>query len=201
MNYQFHFYPTLLNEFQRYFKEPDQESKKRLLNRINRIPETDPEVLQKFKKGIRFEEAVLKDKSSEISFELIEEARSLLPISRKTQQLVSFIHQNIRFYGFADVLGEERVIDLKSTAKHRPGRHDLNFQNLYLYALQDYGFKSMEYIICDFEQIFVESYQLREYDFDPLLQQMEEFRAFVLAHRNLITDKKIIQEIQPDLFG
>ncbi|WP_304235076.1 hypothetical protein [Jiulongibacter sediminis] len=201
MNYQFHFYPTLLNEFQRYLREPDQESKKRLLNRINRIPETDPKILQKFKKGIRFEEAVLKDKSSEISFELIEEARSLLPTSRKTQQLVSFIHQNIRFYGFADVLGEGRVIDLKSTSKHRPGRHDLNFQNLYLYALQDFGFKSMEYIICDFEQIFVESYQLREYDFDPLLQQMEEFRAFVHAHRNLITDKKIIQEIQPDLFG
>lgn len=200
MNYQFHFYPTLLNEFQRFSKNPGEEAKNHLLNRINRVPETNPEVLQKFKRGIRFEEAVLKDKASEIPFELIEEARSLLPASLKTQQLVSFIHENIRFYGFADVLGEGRVIDLKSTANYQPGRHDLNFQNLYLYALRDFGFKSMEYIICDFDKIYLERYQLDEYDFKPLLRQMENFREFVLDHIRLITDKKIIRGVQPNLF-
>jgi hypothetical protein len=201
MNYQFHFYPTLLNEFQHFLKNPDGLSKQRLLNRINRIPETDPQTLEKFKKGIRFEDAVLKEKASEFPLELLQEVRSLLPANRKTQQLVSFVHENIRFYGYADVLGEGRVIDLKSTAKYRPGRYDLNFQNLYLYALQDFHFKSMEYIICDFEQIYTETYQLNTYDFTPLLDQMKEFRAFVIDHKNLISDKKIIQKVKPDLFS
>ena len=151
LNYQFHFYPTLLNEYQRYLNAPSLVTKGKLLNRINRVPERDPEVLDRFKKGISFESAVLKNRAGEFKLNLIQEAFDLLPKRKKTQQLLSFQHQNIRFYGYADVLGEGRVIDLKSTAKHRPGRHDLNFQTLYLYALIDAGFKQMEYIICDFE--------------------------------------------------
>ncbi len=200
-HYQFQFYPTLLNEFHRYLKTPDDGAKQKLLNRINRIPETDPVILSKFKKGISFEEAVLKDKVSEINPDLILEARELLPHKYKTQQLVSFSHKNIRFYGYADVLGQGKVIDLKSTAKHQAGRHDHNFQNLYLYALQDFGFTEMEYIICDFEQVYVEKYNLDNYDFKPLLREMEAFTEFLMENKSLIKDKKIMQKRPEDLFS
>ncbi|MFT5885230.1 MAG: hypothetical protein ACI9IP_001690 [Arcticibacterium sp.] len=200
MEYQFQFYPTLLNEYQRYLRDPNSSTKYKLLNRINRIPEKDPEVLARFKKGISFEAAVLKNQGGEFKPELIQEASDLLPKRKKTQQLLSFQHKNIRFYGYADVLGGGRVIDLKSTSKHKAGRHDLNFQTLYLYALLDAGFKRMEYIICDFNKIYIELYEAEHYDFDKLLKKMESFRNFLLEHKHVITDKKIMRPTPIGLF-
>ncbi|MFT7421107.1 MAG: hypothetical protein ACI8UX_000468 [Psychromonas sp.] len=200
MEYQFQFYPTILNQYQRYLREPNASAKEKLLNRINRIPERDPEILARFKKGISFEAAVLKNQAREFIPELIQEASLLLPKRKKTQQLLTFQHKNIRFYGYADVLGESRVIDLKSTSNHKPGRHDLNFQTLYLYALLDAGFKRMEYIICDFEKIYIEIYNAEQYDFDLLLAKMESFRNFLLEHHHLITDKKIMRPVPKGLF-
>lgn len=196
----FNFYPTLLNQYHRYLNNPSEESRVKLLNKINRVPETDPEILARFKKGISFETAVLKNKPGDFETKLIEEAASLLPKRRKTQQLLSFNHKNIRFYGYADVLGEARVIDLKSTAKHKAGRHDFNYQTLYLYSLIDAGFKSMEYIICDFDKIYVETYSAATYDFDSMLLEMESFREFLLENKAQVKDKKIMIEKGHSLF-
>lgn len=197
----FQFYPTLLNEYHRYLQNPDEPAMSRLINRINRVPERDPEILARFKKGISFEDAVLKDTENDFNPELIEKTRNLLPKRRKTQQLLQFFHKNIRFYGYADVLGEGRVIDLKSTSNHRPGRHAFNFQNLYLYALRDAGFKTMEYLICDFEQVDHETYELQSYDFEPLLAEMESFSSFIFEHKALISDPKIVSSSFPNLFS
>lgn len=198
--FTFNFYPTLLNEYHRFLKHPSEESKSKLLKRINRVPETDPAILAKFKKGISFESAVVKNKPGNFEPKLIEEAASLLPKRRKTQQLLSFKHKNIKFYGYADVLGEARVIDLKSTANHKAGRHDFNYQTLYLYSLIDAGFKSMEYIICDFEKIYVETYKASTYDFDSMLLEMESFRDFLIENKSQIRDKKIMVERTQSLF-
>lgn len=197
----FHFYPTLLNEFHRFNADQSDERKEILLKRINRIPETDPAILAKFKRGISFESAVLKNKPSNFPQKLIIEARNQLPVSFQSQKYIEFVHEDIRFYGYADVVGEGKVIDLKSTAVHRAGRHDFNFQNLYLYALQPYGFHTMEYQICDGEKLYVEQYNAATYDFDILLSEMKEFKLFLLKNETLITDKKIIQYREPDLFG
>lgn len=201
MTRTFHFYPTLLNEYKRFIQNPKDENMESLLRRINRIPESDPAILAKFKRGISFEDAVLKGKKSNFLPILIEQAKEQLPQNFQTQKFIEFVKGNIRFYGYADVVGENRVIDLKSTANHRPNRHDYNFQNLYLYALKDFGFKTMEYHICDGEKLYVEQYEVDSYDFELLLNQMESFTEFLLDHENLITDKKIIQYREADLFG
>lgn len=199
---KYQFYPTLLNEFQRFLNNPTDEQKIQLLKRINRIPETDPNVLAKFQKGVSFEEAVLKDKPHSFSEVIVQEARNWLPKRLKTQQLVQFIYRNIRFYGYADVVGEGRVIDIKTTAKHQPHRHDANFQNLYLYGLKEAGFTKMEYLIYDFQELHIETYRLEEYDFQPLLLKMIDFSEFIENNKNLISDKKIIVEThQGGLFG
>lgn len=198
---RYQFYPTLLNEYHRYLTHPSKDAFDKLINRINRVPITDPELLKKFGKGISFEAAVLKEKPHHFKPELISGAREMLPTKLKSQQFIQFIHKNIRFYGYADVVGEGRVIDIKTTKTHRPNRHDFNFQNLYLYALQDAGFRQMDYLICDFNQLYVETYDVEVYDFGYLLNEMEQFAAFVEEHKNLITDKKIfIEEIQGGLF-
>lgn len=191
---RYQFYPTLLNEYHRYAANPTKEAFDELLGRINRVPITDPELLKKFGKGISFEDAVLKNKKHSFDSKLVNEAKKMLPKRHKSQQFIQFIHKEIRFYGYADVVGEGRVIDIKTTKTHRPNRHDYNFQNLYLYALKDVGFRKMDYLICDFEQLYVETYDIATYDFDYLLKEMEDFAAFVEEHKALITDKKILIE-------
>lgn len=199
---RYQFYPTLLNEYHRYATNPSQDTFDKLLNRINRVPITDPELLRKFGKGISFEDAVLKDKPHKFKTELVNEAKSMLPKRLKSQQFIQFIYKDIRFYGYADVVGDGRVIDIKTTQTHRPHRHDHNFQNLYLYALKEAGFRQMDYLICDFNQIYLETYNVETYDFGYLLNEMEQFAAFVEENKALITDKKIlVEEIQGGLFA
>lgn len=200
INYQF--YPTILNEYQRYLNRPTAEQKEQLLRRINRIPEFDSELLAKFQKGISFEEAVLKDKPHDFSEEMVQQARNWLPKRSKTQQLVQFVFQNIRFYGYADVVGEGRVIDIKTTSNYRTNQHETNFQNLYLYGLKAAGFRQMEYLIYDFKTLHVETYYLDSYDFQPMLDKMVLFSQFIEQHKTLITDKKIrIEEPEGGLFA
>lgn len=201
MNYQFHFYPTLLNEYRRYISNPSREQHQKLLNRINRVPETDPDILKRFKRGNSFEDAVLKGKLSEFDPKLIQEAKDYLPSPFKSQHFIQGTFDNVRFYGYADVIGENRVIDLKSTANHKPGRHDFNFQNLYLYCLRAFGFTKMEYLICDGKEIYLESYDIDTYDFDPLLQELKEFSEFLVKNQSLVKDKKIMQVRENDLFS
>lgn len=199
---KYKFYPTLLNEFSKYQKSKSAESKQKLLNRINRVIDFDVATLARFKKGVSFEDEVLKSKPKETDKEAIKETRLLLPKNYQTQQLVKFTHKEILFYGYADVVGESRVIDLKTTSNHKPGRHDFNFQNLYLFGLKDMGFKSMEYIIYDFNQIHVESYPIQDFDFNQYLTEMEAFAHFLEENRTLITDPKIFVKAEGNgLFG
>lgn len=199
---RYQFYPTLLNEYHRYLASPTKEAFGSLIKRINRVPITDSELLRRFGNGISFEDAVLKNKPHAFNSELVQEAKNLLPKKLKSQQLIQFIHKNIRFYGYADVVGESRVIDIKTTQNHRPNRHEHNFQNLYLYALKRAGFRQMDYLICDFNQLYIETYDVETYDFDYLLNEMEQFAAFVEENKKLITDKKIlVEEVLSGLFA
>ncbi|NBA86322.1 hypothetical protein GVN16_11145 [Emticicia sp. CRIBPO] len=188
---EFQFYPTLLNEFGRYIRNPDETHFRQLLNRINRVPDFDEETLKRFQKGMSFEDAVLKNKPSSYDPVLLEKVRSMLPKRRVTQKLIRFTHENIRFYGYADVVGERRVIDLKTTSSYQPNKFAFNFQNLYLYALRNEGCDRMDYIIYDFREVYVETYYASEYDFGLMLHQMELFAEFLNENRKLIRDKKI----------
>jgi CRISPR/Cas system-associated exonuclease Cas4 (RecB family) len=115
---------------------------------------------------------------------------------------IKFIHQNIQFYGFADVVGEGKVIDIKTTSSYKPNKFQYNFQNLYMYALKDKGCTEMEYIIYDFKEIHIETYSIATYDFSLMLHHMELFTEFLEENRPFITDKKIfVEEVSGGLFG
>lgn len=190
----FQFYPTLLNEFSKYLRNPDDIHHRQLLNRINRVADFDQETLNRFKKGISFEDAVLKNKAHSYDPEIIASVRAMMPQRRVTQKLIQFTYQNIRFYGYADVVGERRVIDLKTTANYQPGKFAFNFQNLYLYGLRNEGCDQMDYIVYDFKKIHIETYHACEYDFGLMLHQMELFTEFLNENRRFIRDKKIFIE-------
>lgn len=201
MTYLFHFYPTLLNAFANYKKAQTKEAFQQLIDRINRVPERDQEILKKFRRGNSFEKEVLQNKPRDFSPELINNCHQLLPHNFKSQYKVSFLIENIHFYGYADVVGQKRIIDLKSTSYFFPDRHKNNFQNLYLFGLKEYGFEQMEYLTTDGKDVYHEIYALEEIDFSYFLEGMKQFSYFLMEHRSLIQDKKILQEAGTDLFS
>jgi len=198
---KYRLYPPLLNEFGKYLGSPTLEMRTQLLNRINRIRDFDDATLKRMKNGSNFEDAVLKKKPHVFEKKIVEEIRNMLPTSRIEQMPIKFTHQNIQFYGYADVVGEGKVIDIKTTSSYKPNKFQHNFQNLYMYALKDRGCNSMEYIIYDFKEIHIETYSLATYDFGAMLHHMELFTEFLEENRPFITDKKIfVEEVSGGLF-
>jgi hypothetical protein len=196
---KFKVYPTLLNSYQKYLNEPTEVAKQELINRINRVNDYDLETLNRFKKGTSFEDAVLKNHQHEFDHSKVLELRSMLPERYISQKLIKFTHKNIQFYGYADVVGDHKIIDIKTTSKYKSNKYVDNFQNLYLYGLKDMGFTEMEYLIFDFEKIHVEKYALKTFDFEHMLSKMEDFATFLDINRGLIRDKKIF--IEPQIGG
>lgn len=188
-------YPTLLNSFA-LFEEKTTDSQGEIIvdmwnmiDRINRVRKPTTEAQQK---GIDFEKAVVTGENEDNFKEgIIEKARALLPSKYKTQFYSEAKYKNCLIYGFVDLVGGDRAVDLKSTRRYEPNRFEFNHQNLYLLGLKKYGVKSLDYVITDFEEVYQETYIFDAYDFKPLYQQIDNFVDFIEQHRKLIKDKKI----------
>ncbi len=188
-------YPTLLNSFA-LFEEKTTDSQGEIIvdmwemiDRINRVRKPTTEAQQK---GIDFEKAVVTGENEDDFKEgIIEKARALLPSKYKTQFYSEAKYKNCLIYGFVDLVGGDRAVDLKSTRRYEPNRFAFNHQNLYLLGLKKYGVKSLDYVITDFEEVYQEKYTFDAYDFKPLYQQIDNFVDFIEQHRKLIKDKKI----------
>jgi hypothetical protein len=61
-----------------------------------------------------------------------------------------------------------------------------------LLGLQKFGIEQLDYVITDFNDVYVESYQLSTMDFNPLYEQIEKFTAFLEENKRFIRDKKIV---------
>lgn len=182
-------YASLLDEFGRY--QRGVSTKENLLNKINRIRDFDDETFSRMQRGTRFEKAVLKDAPHEFDAAIVNAVRALLPKNYATQYAVSFIDRKTLFYGYADVVGDRRVIDIKTTANFNPEKYRNSFQNLYLYALKNQGAEKMEYIVYDFKTLHHLVYTFQEIDFSFFLNNMNAFMEFLELNRNHITDTKI----------
>lgn len=188
-------YPTLLNSFA-LFEEKTADSQGEIIvdmwemiDRINRVKKPTTVAQQK---GIDFEKAVITGEDEDMFSEVvIEKARALLPSKYKTQFYSEAKYKNCLIYGFVDLVGGDRAVDLKSTRKYEPNRFAFNHQNLYLLGLKKYGIKTLDYVITDFEEVYQETYTFDNYDFKPLYQQIDNFVDFIEQHRKLIKDKKI----------
>jgi hypothetical protein len=174
--------------FSRYLRGGNLSAQE-LIDSINRVP-TPTTAAQE--RGISFEDAIVKG-TDEARFdpEIIRKVRKLLPRPIvDTQVYCQWEIEDVLFYGYVDLIGKFKAVDLKTTASYQPGRYLHNHQNLYLHALKRKGIKLMEYVITDFEDVYVESYALTH----PIDRQLEEIRllkAFLEEHRSLITDQKI----------
>jgi hypothetical protein len=188
-------YPTLLNSFAYYEAQTlDAQGnilvdRQEMINRINRVKRPTTQAQQK---GIDFEKAVVTgENENDFKEEVIEKARELLPVKYKTQFYCETQYKDCKIYGYVDLVGGDRAVDLKSTRYYEPNRFALNHQNLYLLGLSKWGVKTLDYVITDFKQVYQESYHVDSYDFRPLYQQIDNFVDFLNQNRRMIRDKKI----------
>lgn len=191
MPIQYRFYPSLLNTFSRYMQGGNL-SVQQLIDSINRVP-TPTTAAQE--RGTSFEEAVVKGTDEErFSPDIIKRVRKLLPRPIVDTQVYCQLEiEDVLFYGYVDLIGSFKAVDLKTTGSYQPGRFLHNHQNLYLHALKRKGIKLMEYVITDFNDVYVESYSLT-HPIDRQVEEIRQFKAFLDEHRPLITDKKIFVE-------
>ncbi len=185
---KYRFYPTLLNTFSRYLHGGGL-SEQQLLDTINRVPGPTTAAQQR---GISFEETLLKGIEEE-RFEagILQKMRRLLPNPiLDTQVYCQWQHDDVLVYGYVDLVGSYKAVDIKTTGSYQPGRFTFNHQNLYLHALKSRGIKLMEYLITDFREVYVESYALT-HSIDRQLEEIRLFKAFLDEHEAQITDKKI----------
>ena len=188
MSVGYRFYPSLLNTFSWYLNSGNLNAQQ-LIDSINRVP-TPTTAAQE--RGTSFEEAVVKGTNEDrFNPEIISRVRKLLPRPIvDTQVYCQWEIDDVLFYGYVDLIGSYKAVDLKTTASYQKGRYLFNHQNLYLHALKRKGIKLMEYVITDFTDVYVESYTLT-HPIDKQLEEIRQFKAFLEEHRSLITDKKI----------
>ena len=190
---QYRFYPSLLNTFSRFLRGGN-FSEQDLLDSINRVPTPSTAAQQR---GVSFEDAVIKG-TDEDQFDpaLLQQVRKLLPRPIvETQVYCQWEVDDVLFYGYVDLIGKFKAVDLKTTGSYQKDRFLFNHQNLYLHALKRRGIKLMEYVIAEFRpdgtaEVHLESYSLLH----PIEKQLEEiqlFKAFLDEHRTQITDPKI----------
>lgn len=185
---KYRFYPTLLNTFARYLRGGNC-SEQDLLAMINRVP-TPTTAAQE--RGISFEEAIVKGTDEErFNPDILVKVRKLLPRPIVDVQVYcQWEIDDVLFYGYVDLIGKYKAVDLKTTSSYQAGRYTNNHQNLYLHALKRKGIRLMEYVITDFEDVYVESYPLT-HPIDKQLEEIRLFKQFLEEHREQITDRKI----------
>ena len=127
---------------------------------------------------------------NETYFEVLKEVVKRLPGYFSTQKDCQKQYKDILFYGKQDVAGSGRIVDLKFTGNYSFPKFIDSYQNLYLWAGKDHGFRSMEYMVTNLRQVYAEYYGL-DYDFQNLLDGMEMFKDFLEQNRVLITNKRI----------
>ncbi|OMP13634.1 hypothetical protein COLO4_01257 [Corchorus olitorius] len=108
--------------------------------------------------------------------------RKQLPMRYKTQFFVRTAIKDVEFYGMVDVVGGDRAIDIKTTARYQAPKFAHHFQNLYLFGLKSWNIKQLDYLITDFQNVYTESYHYDSYDFQPLLDELELFTEFLEQH-------------------
>ncbi|HEX9958857.1 MAG TPA: hypothetical protein VGA96_16430 [Fibrella sp.] len=189
MSPTYRFYPTLLNVFSRFLNGGNL-TEQQVLDAINRVPSPTTQAQQR---GISFEETLIKGTGEEqFDAEILRKMRKLLPRPIvDTQVYCQWQIDDVLFYGYVDLIGKYKAVDIKTTGSYQAGRYLFNHQNLYLHALKRHGIKLMEYLITDFTDVYVESYALT-HPIDKQLEEIRLFKAFIDEHRDQITDKKIV---------
>ena len=111
----------------------------------------------------------------------------------KVEREIKTSFGDVLIYGYTDYINQNKITDLKTTARYAFPKYLKNFQHkAYLYCLEPQGINEFEYLVTDFNGIYVEKYDWNSYMMDSLLADLNGFLQFINEHKGLITDKKIL---------
>lgn len=203
-------YPTLLDSFFWYKKMGDQKLQE-LLDKINRVQPSEFPLAAL--KGIQFEDCVnrllkkqpldlhgefYKTPDFEFNTDIVDKIANKLSRAEKQQEYIEAIIPteigNIKVYGFVDYSYPNMLVDLKTTGKYSIGKFQNNNQHkAYSLVKKTNGtpIDKFNYLVTDFKNIFVETYETNDQHHNEFLQEVYEFWDFLQFYKSDITDKKI----------
>jgi len=206
MDFQYAFYPTLLDSYFRYKRSEDELSFIQLFDKINKVEqEMDEERL----KGISFEslinelisgpikpiavDDVYKHGGFEFSEDLVNKIYNKLKrcsdIQSYKEKIIDTPKGKVKLYGVFDYEFPEMVVDLKTTKSYRFGKYENNMQHKFISLITPA--KEFNYVATDFEYLFIENYWLTNAVRKEAIENIVEFIEFIEYFKHLITDKKI----------
>jgi hypothetical protein len=210
MNIKYQIYPTLLDSF--YWYKRGYNEKQELIDKINRVKSEMPEAA---KKGVEFEGVIntllkanlhklLMDveeyETENFTFKtpIVHKIANKLQHAKKQQEYIQANIQTdvgaIKVYGFIDYTYDDMLVDLKTTGSYKKDKYKINNQHkCYPYLAQLNGRKiyKFNYLVTDFEQMYIEPYEHTKSMRDEFIFNLVEFTEFLEANRGIITDRKI----------
>lgn len=196
------FSPSIIKDFINYVEEVGYEkddvlipfvTEEKLLNRINRVPESTNEAA---KKGMDFESILLGDTPKygfTFNMELVEKMKAYLPKHYLKQVWVEANLEDVNCVvgGYCDIVCGGKIIDIKTSSTYNFPDYLNSPQLLYLKALKDKGVYSMEFLITNFSEVFKEDYHISNLDFSTLYNYIERLQLFVNANSSKIFNLKV----------
>lgn len=104
----------------------------------------------------------------------------------------------VELYGYVDMLLPIKACDIKTTGQYKAFKYRKNWQHrVYPFCLQKMGndIKEFEYNVTDFRHSWTETYNYTDETENEIREIVERFIEFLEEHRELITDKKIFNQL------
>lgn len=200
------FYATLLDAFTWYQASEGENAEQEFLDKINRVPVTDPKALERMNRGTAMNDVIdamlagVGDEAVTHSFDVgvvTEIALYLIGSTPQhyTETTIEVDGKFVTLYGYIDYVRESKCIDLKTTSSYDLGKYKGSMQrHLYPFSLSKEGVMvdEFEFLVTDFTSVFKEPYKVDLAESESALKNIcAQLISFIESKRQLITDKKI----------
>lgn len=102
---------------------------------------------------------------------------------------------SVQLHGYADYVLQDSVIDLKTTGRYTWPKYLNSFQyKVYLYTLRQSGIdvKRAEYLVTDFNNVFIEDYYWNDRYVREIIGGVSQFLIFVDEYRDRVTNENFL---------
>lgn len=214
---KYKFYATLLDAFLWYQVSESDNAEQEFIDKINRVPITDPKALERMAKGTALNNLVDKQvvnetmNEAETMSEIVNgmtftfDSRIVNQLGDKlqgsipqyyTETIIRCNGNNVLVYGYIDYILTNKIIDLKTTKTYELGKYKDSMQ-MHLYPICLYNEEGIiadefEFLITDFNEVYSEVYPINLIDSNTKLAiTCNALIEFIESKKEFITNKKI----------
>ena len=208
----YNFWATLLNDFNHYQNEVGYEkgddfvpfvTEQNLIDKLNRVPFEATEAMDKgnafeLAVGLNKNEVVFGEKNYSFDKTLIGQLHEKVAggaYQKGLKYTITFDDCMVNFYGYADFIRRDTIIDLKTTGQYTFPKFDKSFQHkVYLCGANQMGYKlnKFQYLVTDFKDYFYELYPFDEEKYHQELKMIAiDLIAFINSRRLMITNEDL----------